>query len=501
MVFLQTLFRDFLESKAFNALLNIICFVTDYAFMTKSGELGVFIGLQGPDSECKEPAAREAVVARICSALRVFGARFIVNTYFIKRSNPDLPCGDFRSPLVREVVRNRVSYLKAKGAGLYSFDSFMVVLVRPDWESRRLAEQLRSIASEPIAALKRVFLAEKRIQILNETVDASLRGLEHAARSFVEQTGEDLNSKLLPKQEAFLLYRRLINPDPLKAAAVPLLDDMHVDYLAADSVLECHRDRLELDGFVIKTLTLKQAPLQSFANIFGDLIRVRADLVISTEWNVFDSARAAADVRSRRRHWHNTKASLLSQVGSENRSEREILYDDSKEALVKDSGDCLREMEMGHVALGQYTLTVTIIARSREEAERATAEVMKVVGTHDGSLNEERYNGLNAFLAALPGGHPYNLRKLVVTNENHADMVPWFQPAPGERTNDFLGADYLAEFETEDQSLYYFNLHVQDVGHTLILGPTGTGKSFLLNFLITHAQKYESIHSDLHAGS
>ena len=46
-------------------------------------------------------------------------------------------------------------------------------------------------------------------------------------------------------------------------------------------------------------------------------------------------------------------------------------------------------------------------------------------------------------------------------------------------------------FETEHQSPYLWNLHYDDVGHTLVLGATGSGKSFLLNFILTHAQKYD----------
>ncbi|MGB2652759.1 MAG: type IV secretion system DNA-binding domain-containing protein, partial [Candidatus Acidiferrum sp.] len=37
---------------------------------------------------------------------------------------------------------------------------------------------------------------------------------------------------------------------------------------------------------------------------------------------------------------------------------------------------------------------------------------------------------------------------------------------------------------------YFLNLHYRDVAHTMILGRTGAGKSFLLNFLITNLQKY-----------
>lgn len=500
MVFLQSLFKPYRESKAFHTLLNILCFITGQVFLTKSGEVGLFIGIRGPDPECKEPPVLEGIATRILSAFRVFGDGFFVSTHFTKRSNPDFPCGRYGDPLVEEVIQNRASYLRGKGASLYRFDSFIVVLLQPKWGSERLLDQLRALAREPLKALRQGFSTQKRISLLDGTITASVRTLEYAARSFIEQTAEYLQGRVLPRKEAFERYRQLINPDPRKATALLLPDDLHVDYFAADSELECHRDHLKLDNYVVKTLTLKHVPAHSYVNMFGALMGIKADLVISTDWNVIEASKAAADVRSRRRHWHNTKTSLLTQVGRDPVSPDEILMDDSKQALVEDLGNCLRTMEMGNIALGHFSLTATIFATSRDEAERVTAEVMKVVGTHDGAVNEERYNGLNAFLAGLPGGHPYNLRKLVVTNENHVDMVPWFQPAEGERTNEFLNAEYLVEFETEDQSLYYFNMHVQDVGHTLILGPTGTGKSFLLNFLLTHAQKYESVHTDLHTG-
>ena len=44
--------------------------------------------------------------------------------------------------------------------------------------------------------------------------------------------------------------------------------------------------------------------------------------------------------------------------------------------------------------------------------------------------------------------------------------------------------------ETNHDTPYFLNLHYRDVAHTLVLGRTGSGKSFLLNFLITNLQKY-----------
>ncbi len=51
----------------------------------------------------------------------------------------------------------------------------------------------------------------------------------------------------------------------------------------------------------------------------------------------------------------------------------------------------------------------------------------------------------------------------------------------------------LLAFETPADIPYWFNLHVDDIGHTLVLGATGSGKSFLLNVLVTHLQQYDPL--------
>jgi type IV secretory pathway VirB4 component len=61
---------------------------------------------------------------------------------------------------------------------------------------------------------------------------------------------------------------------------------------------------------------------------------------------------------------------------------------------------------------------------------------------------------------------------------------------PGERTNPHLGVEYLAALETDNATPYFLNLHNGEVAHTLILGATGSGKSYLASFILQNAQKY-----------
>ena len=165
--------------------------------------------------------------------------------------------------------------------------------------------------------------------------------------------------------------------------------------------------------------------------------------------------------------------------------------DDSKEAQVRDLGEALKELELKGNHFGQFSLTVVIYDLDLAKVETACAEFYKVFSVHDAQLFEERYNLLNAYLATVPGNYAFNLRSMLILNTNYADYSFLFTLHTGDRVNEHLRREYLAVLETNHRTPYYLNLHHRDVAHTMILGRTGSGKSFLLNFLITNLQKYE----------
>jgi type IV secretion/conjugal transfer VirB4 family ATPase len=117
-------------------------------------------------------------------------------------------------------------------------------------------------------------------------------------------------------------------------------------------------------------------------------------------------------------------------------------------------------------------------------------EFANVFTNADGNLFLESYNQLNAYFATIPGNYALNLRKLYLLNSNYADLSFLFTILPGEKHNAHLNAEYLAVLETDNSTPYYLNLHNGEVAHTLILGMTGSGKSYLANFVLQNAQKY-----------
>ncbi len=366
-----------------------------------------------------------------------------------------------------------------------------MVLYEGAGRHRRLVDRVADGVRRPWAAARDWFSTTRTLRLIDEEIVRARQHLLAKVDAFVVQLADTVAPRLLTKAEAFRFLRRLLNYRPGRAALRRLSGDTFLDEQAADSTLECHRGFLRLDDDYVQVLTLKDPPARTCAHQLRGLFEVPANLVAVSEWHREEPGAIRRAIQRKRRHFHNAKASLSNYVNAAPVSPQDLLIDEGAAALVSDLGACLREIELHGRFFGECSLSVVVWDEDRTSLTRAVAECVKVFAAHDATLVEERPNLLNAWLATIPGGSATNLRYQYLLNTNYADLSFLFSLHGGSTTNPHLGREYLAILETTHQTPFYLNLHHQDVAHTVVLGATGSGKSFLLNFLLAHAQKYD----------
>ncbi len=494
MLRLKRIFKNYQETGAFNELVNLYGFIDHSVFLTKTGALGVILEVRGVDYECLDQAALDQLTKRLESALKLFDANYRVYQYLFKRNNETIPYTLHANPVVSTAIRNRIVYLQNRAENLFSLSIYFVVLCEANSRADRVANTVGDLADAPTATLKRLltrFSSKKQIAFLSRAVSRSQIVLRQKVESFIVQVSDFVSVRLLGKEEAFRVMKRTLNFAPQKIDNARLQHDTFLDYYLPESHLECHRGYLRLDDYYVKVLTLKEPSAQSLPLIFKSLLEVQANYHVVTEWKKEDSGKTRRSIQMKRRHFHNTKRSFFSQVNLNDASPHDVLLDGSRESQVRELGEGIKEIELHGNYFGQFSLTVVIYDLDLARVERACADFYKVFSVHDAQLYEEKYNLLNAFLAAVPGNSAFNLRYLYLLNTNYADYSFLFTLHRGEQRNRHLRQEYLAVLETNHHSPYFLNLHYRDVAHTMMLGRTGAGKSFLLNFLITNLQKYD----------
>lgn len=490
MVKLGRVLRDHREAGACNSLIALWGFVDECTFLTKSGHVGVVYQLRGQDAEGLTHPQRQAIVHQFEAALRLLDEHCLVYQYLIKQTVDPFVAPSCRRAVAHQALQRRTDYLNERRHDLYRIDHFLVLIHETPTPSRT-STSLSRVWRAPRKAIRQWLSTSETCSLLESEVDRAVATLHQKAKA-VEVQLEDGGLRRLGKSEAFRFFRRLINYDEATIAASSLNYDTHLDYFVADSAVECHRDRLIVGNQAVKVLSMKEPPSQTFAHMLGDLFALPGEFIACLEWQRSPNDRVRRDIQSRRRHFFNKRVSLVNYVSSETRPE-EMLVDDSAGATVRQLGEALTELEVKGHFFGTCSLTLVLHGAETRALQANAAEAMKVLAAHDGSAFEESYNLLNAWLSIMPGNAAYNLRRLAVLETNLADLSFLFTLDPGDPASRHLGREALAVFETPSQTPYSYNLHVDDVGHTVVLGATGSGKSFLLNFLITHLQQYDPL--------
>jgi len=494
MLNLKRVFQNYEETGSLNAMVNLFGFIGKQVFLTKSGDAGVVLEFQGVDYECLDPTAVDGLTKRLESALRLFDENYRVYQLLFKRNRQAIPHSYCGNKLVDSAIRDRIAYFADKADTLFSISIFFVVLCPALAARRSLTNTILEFPEHPrqsIAELRARLSSQACVRLDDREITRAESVLRQKAESFCTHVNDFVFARILPKDEAFKVLKRTLNFDPLKVESAKLKHDTFLDYYLAESHLECHRGHLRVDDYFVKVLTLKEPSAHTFPLLLKGLLDVRANYHIVTEWKKEEPGKTRRSIQARRRHFHNTKRSFFSQVNLNDAPAQDTLLDDAKESQVRELGKGIEEIELHGNYFGQFSLTVVIYDRDLAAVERAAADFYKVFSVHDAQLYEERYNLLNAFLAAIPGNQAFNLRYLYLLNTNYADLSFLFTLHSGDTRNRQLRQEYLAVLETNHGTPYFLNLHYRDVAHSMILGRTGSGKSFLLNFLITNLQKYD----------
>ncbi|RZL46264.1 MAG: conjugal transfer protein TrbE, partial [Variovorax sp.] len=163
-------------------------------------------------------------------------------------------------------------------------------------------------------------------------------------------------------------------------------------------------------------------------------------------------------------------------------------------SMVHDAEAAIAEVNSGQIAQGYYTSVVVLMDEDRAALEKSALRVEKAINALGFTARIETLNTVDAFMGSLPGHGVENVRRPLLNTLNLADLLPTSTIWVGENKAPSPmyppGAPPLMHCVTHGATPFRFNLHVRDLGHTFIFGPTGSGKSTKLGLLAAQLRRY-----------
>ena len=210
----------------------------------------------------------------------------------------------------------------------------------------------------------------------------------------------------------------------------------------------------------------------------------------STRFIFLDRHRAIATLEATRRKWNQKRIGFKDQLFQSANPRIDI----DAERMVMDTDEALAEIRSGDVNEGYYTSAFILYAQTLEDLDNATDLFKNKLDALGYGARVERVNAVETFLGSVPGNGYTNISRTPINTANLADLLPVASAWPGDQFNPcpFYDAHSppLIQGETPGSTPFRLSLHIGDVGHTFIAGPTGSGKSTLLALIAAQHLKY-----------
>ena len=440
--------------------------------LNKDGSFLRVLGFRGPDLESATQAELLAAAARANNVLKRFGTGWALFFDAERVAAPGYPKSPFPDPVTWLVDEER----KAAFEG-----------ARDHFESRYHLALLWLPPADAQASAERAFVECER--------ERQGRDWRLALQSFIAETGRaiDLFGGFLPEVCALddtrlLTYLHGTVSTRQHRVGVPNIP-MYLDGLLADTALTGGLEP-KLGNQHLRTVTVLGFPALSRPGILDALNHQAFAYRWVTRFIALDRVTATRTLTKIRRQWFNKRKSVTQLLREVMYNEPTQLTDSDADNKVVDADLALQALGGDHVGFGYLTATVTVSDPDREAAEEKVRSVERVINGLGFTCIREGVNAVEAWLSSLPGQVYANVRQPLVHTLNLAHLMPLSAVWAGPASNAHLAGPPLLHAQTSGSTPFRLSTHVGDVGHMLIVGPTGAGKSVLLALMALQFRRY-----------
>lgn len=168
---------------------------------------------------------------------------------------------------------------------------------------------------------------------------------------------------------------------------------------------------------------------------------------------------------------------------------RLIQSEDVAVSQIQEIDEALDATMSGRFAFGKHHLSIMCTDDNIKSIENDLSMIIVEFSNIGITAVRERLNMEASFWAQLPGNFSYVVRGATINTLNLASFVSFHNYPTGKIKRNHWGPA-VTVLNTVSGTPFFFNFHVRDVGHTMIIGPTGSGKTVTMNFLCAQAQKF-----------
>jgi type IV secretion/conjugal transfer VirB4 family ATPase len=446
--------------------------VADGIILNKDGSFQRTLALRGPDLESATEAELVSASARANNVLKRFGTGWALFFDAERREALHYPDSVFPDPACWLVDQERRARFIEAGAHYESrYRLTLTWLPTPDGADAAG----RSLVDRPEASEGRDW-----------------RG---ALATFIAETDRalDLFAAFMPEMRALtsaetLTYLHDTVSTRRHPVAVPETP-MYLDGLLADTALVGGLEPMLGDRH-LRSLTITGFPNVSRPGILDALNEADFPYRWVTRFIALDKTDATKVLTKVRRQWFNKRKSITALL-------REVMYNQPTQLLDSDADNKVIDADLAlqalggdHVAFGYLTTTITVSDADRVRVEEKIRAVERVTGGLGFTTIRESVNAVEAWLSSLPGHAYANVRQPIIHTLNLAHLMPLSSVWAGPARNAHLDGPPLFVAQTSGSTPFRLSTHIGDVGHMMVVGPTGAGKSVLLALIALQFRRY-----------